>query len=80
VCKQVTVCPGHIWTTLYIIFPHNPASYDVYNRLQWWALSWNTTTKRPNSTKKRIKPLNCGSRGRDRLKGKRNAYTHPVQR
>jgi hypothetical protein len=19
VCKQVTVCPGHIWTTLYIL-------------------------------------------------------------
>jgi hypothetical protein len=22
VCKQVTVCPGHIWTTLYYIFLH----------------------------------------------------------
>jgi hypothetical protein len=23
VCKQVTVCPGHIWTTLYVLVFHD---------------------------------------------------------
>ena len=29
VCKQVTVCPGHIWTTLYICDLHN------WNIMKW---------------------------------------------
>ena len=36
-CKQVTVCPGHIWTTLYIIsnkFVHILGSYAAYDGLE----------------------------------------------
>jgi hypothetical protein len=39
VCKQVTVCPGHIWTTLYIhtlnfvfFFPLPQANFA------WWVI------------------------------------------
>jgi hypothetical protein len=41
VCKQVTVCPGHIWTTLYLI-KHTGKMERVkvmYHRFQFWHFS-----------------------------------------
>jgi hypothetical protein len=37
VCKQVTVCPGHIWTTLYIIL------FLIYITRQVTDISWPQT-------------------------------------
>jgi hypothetical protein len=42
VCKQVTVCPGHIWTTLYIQQIHKRLS-PVLLRLRWILKSLNST-------------------------------------
>ena len=42
VCKQVTVCPGHIWTTLYISSMMNMMLWNLLNSVDldglcmWW--------------------------------------------
>jgi hypothetical protein len=33
VCKQVIVCPGHIWTTLYITTPHTGSALYTFGLL-----------------------------------------------
>jgi hypothetical protein len=41
VCKQVTVCPGHIWTTLYIF---SVVSYEMTLVLILWLTTANMST------------------------------------
>jgi hypothetical protein len=42
VCKQVTVCPGHIWTTLYILYREWRGVYSLEVAVWLQCLCWET--------------------------------------
>ena len=48
VCKQVTVCPGHIWTTLYHT---NICKSKIYHRFHFYSFSIVSVTGVPNFMK-----------------------------
>jgi hypothetical protein len=42
VCKEVTACPGHIWTTLYILRPNTDLLRKIQRNWPTIALVYNT--------------------------------------
>jgi hypothetical protein len=59
VCKQVTVCPGHIWTTLYYSYFHSLMTYGL---IFWGNSSYSLQIFR---TQKRTIRIMCGLRPTD---------------
>jgi hypothetical protein len=54
VCKQVTVCPGNIWTTLYILVPLAECSF-----VSRWACCKNSVSRMSTTWKRSVFEARC---------------------